>query len=485
MKKLFLFILVLLPFTLKHIEANNLRFINEVNEVSLSSNKKSLIIKGWGFIQDAQNYYNNNTHDYTLILEAKDHQIEVKGSQQSISHTDTMYFVGSRYCSDSEFRKDSLICNNYYENIGFNFEIPLTQLKMEKDYKVFLKINAKQAKLEKITEVYFPNKEVITIKDKHDHYIIDSKLHNVGVKVLNSHILVRDKPHKQGKILQASTECSQDKSLYYKKGSTFKSIYDKTLHNNTTYYRLKGKYSACYSQMNVIEEGNDYDPIWIASTFIEHVGEALTIKTKQLNNAPVLNVGDDIRVYVNDKVDIWKDVSAYDEEDGDLSDSIKIKSNNYKNEIGNYQVTFSVTDSFNTTSTATRNIIVMKKNYPPQIIANDITIFQYSSYNPYDYAKAYDQNNNDITRFIQSTSYINTHQLGKQRQCYMVEDRFRLKAHRCIWVSVIEQKSSFRFLQHKNLFYKENVPSAWKNKLKQLQEELDNDIIYDHISINN
>ena len=127
----------------------------------------------------------------------------------------------------------------------------------------------------------------------------------------------------------------------------------------------------------------------------------------------------------------------------------------------------------------------MKKNYPPQIIANDITIFQYSRYNPYDYAKAYDQNNYDITRFIQSTSHINTHRLGKQRQCYIVEDRFRLKAHRCIWVNVIEQQSAFRFLQHKNMFYKETVPSVWKNKLNQLQEELDNDIIYDRIWINN
>lgn len=481
MTKIILVCIIFLALVPTTINASDLRLVNEINDIRLSDDKKTLIVEGWGFILNAQNYYNDSTHEYSLLLQGNNHNLEVKGRLRNISHTDTMYYVGSRYCNDREFLKDSLVCNNYYNNIGFIFEIPLSQMNMEENYQVSLSVNAKKAKLKKTTSVYFPNKEAITLNTKHQEYIIDSKLHNIGVKVLNDWILVRDKPHKQGKILKGNLKCSTDKSLYYRGGTVFKNVYDKVSVNNTTYYQLKGTVDGCYKSMSVIKEGDDYSPIWIASTFIEHIGEILTIKTREVNHAPQLVVGDDITIYVDDIFDVWEGVSAYDVEDGDLSEDIRIISNTFENKVGTYRIKYAVTDSFNETTVAQRNIIVLKRNHPPQIVAEDITLKRYSNYNPYDYAKAFDQDQNDISHLLVNLSNVDTSLLKKQEQCYEVVDSYNLKTRKCVWVNIIEEDRSFRFIQQKHLFFKENIPIQWKDKLDKLQEELDNEIIYDQL----
>ena len=188
MKKTIIFVMLFL-ITIKPIEAQGFRLVNEINNIHLNKNEEALIVEGWGFIMNAQNYYNNNTHSFTLRLKSNAHELTVRGRQRSISQTDTMCYVGRRYCNDNEWFKDSLICNNHYENVGFSFSIPLNQLKMEEDYKVSLIVKAVDAQVQREIDLYFPNKEVIRLNRGHDHYIIDSKLHDVGAKVLNSWVI--------------------------------------------------------------------------------------------------------------------------------------------------------------------------------------------------------------------------------------------------------------------------------------------------------
>lgn len=481
MKKLYylLTIIIISIISSKTVNADSNRIIGEINYVTLNESSKTLDIEGWGFIHNAQNFLNGNTHRYTIILKADDHTITSTASLKNISHTETMAFIGSRYCRNDEYFVDSKICNNYYENIGFKFSVPLNSFKMDKTYKASIKIEAFNAKSVKTQEVYYPNKNTVVLKDKHYEFTMDSKLNDMKVKVLNSSVLARSKPDKLSIIKSTKLNCGTNKNLLFEANTTFNKIFNKQLINNTTYYELSANENRCVNGRTLIAQGNDIRPVWIASTFIEHLGEALTIKTKTNNTAPTINVSEHPVVLVNTPIDIYKGVTAYDDEDGDLTDKIKVVENNYKNYPGTYTVKFSVTDSFNTTSYAIKNITIIKQNYPPVIIANDITIKQYSAYNPYDYARAIDQDNNDISNRLVSTTKVDTKIAGIQSQCYLVYDKYYLDAFKCIEVTVIAEGRDFRFIQNSRPFYKEDIPIIWQDKILRVYDEIQNNLVYD------
>ncbi len=468
---------------MRSINAAELRIVNEINDIRLGSNNKTLVIEGWGFISNAQHFDNYNTHDYTLHFKSKTHELDAKGISKPISHTDTMFYVGSPYCKEKEFNKNSIDCNHRYDNIGFSFIVPLNKLKMNETYTVSLSIYGISSRQTMTTEVYFPSKETITLQNGHDHYIIDSQLHDVGAKILYDHVLVRQGIGKTGKLLEVKSSCSTDPKPYYKYNTHFKTIFDKKLFNNTTYYQLKGNASGCEQNKTRIVEGNNYSPLWIASNFIEHTGKPLTIITKEINHAPIISVLDHPTLYADEDFDLWKGVSAYDKEDGDLTNKIKILENTYEPKPGSYTIKYSVTDSFNTTAYATKNVTVLRRNYPPVIEAHDITLKQYAPYNPYLYARAYDQDKKDISYLLRNLSDVDTSKLGNQNQCYSVTDSYRLSSEKCVTVTIVENSSNFRFIQKQRVFYKEDVPKIWEEKMEIMMDEIDNEIIYDEISL--
>ena len=485
MKKIILliFITILIAIKCRDISANSFRVINEINDISINKSQKTLEISGWAFIHNAQNYYNSNTHSYTITLKSKNDSITISGNNTNISHTNTMYYIGSPYCRDNQFNVDAKVCNNYYNNIGFKFSIPLSRFKMEEDYVASITVHAKTAKLSRSTEVFFSNNDILKLVDGHDHYLVDSRLYDTGVLVLNTNVFVRQTAGSNGKIIQNNLYCTSNRNTYYKANSKFRRIINKRLINNTTYYQLNGKFDGCHNGLGVVSEGNLISPMWIASNFIEHIGEPLTIKTRQINNPPTITIGTHPKVYVGEKVNIMELVTAYDIEDGNISNKIKVVSNNYEDKAGNYQVKFSVTDSFGSTAYANKNITVLRVNYPPIINAEDKKISQFSKFNPYEEVSSFDQDSTDISNRLNYTGNVNTSEIGTYKICYSVTDKYNLSNSKCISVEVIRAKTKYRLISKNNLFYRENIPKIWENKYHFLEEELDNDIIYKEISI--
>ncbi len=486
MKKLILlaFISFLIFIKVQDLNANGLRLINEINDISINKSQKTLEISGWGFIHNAQNFYNSTTHSYTITLKSKNDTITINGINTNISHTNTMYYIGSGYCRDNQFNLDATVCNNYYNNIGFKFSIPLSRFKMDEDYVASITVHAKTAKISKSTEVYFSNNDILKLSDGHNHYLVETRLYDTGVLVLNSNVFARETAGKNGKIIQNNLYCTTNRNTYFKPDSRFRRIANKRLINNTTYYQVKGKFDGCHKSLAVVAEGNILSSMWIASNFIEHIGEPLTIKTRQINNPPIIKVGVHPIIYVGDKINIMDLVSAYDEEDGNISHKIKVESNNFIDSPGNYQIQFSVTDSFGASSFANKNITVLRHNYPPVIHAEDRKIRQFSQFNPYDGVSAFDQDSSDITSRLKYTGEVDTNEVGQYNICYTVIDKYNLSNSKCVNIEVERANTKYRLISIKKPFYQENIPKIWESKYNFLKEELVNEIIYKELRIN-
>lgn len=450
----------------------------EINNISIDQKNKLLIIDGWGLITNAQHFKNSSTHRYTLNLKASNHAVTSKGTHVNISHTDTMYYTGSRWCRDNEYNKEATVCNHKYDNIGFRFSIPLADLKMDKEYVATLKVEAIQSKISKTISIYYPVKDKLVLKDGKKNYIVDSKLNDMSLKIMFSQVLVRDKAGQTGQIQRTKMSCSQNKLLYYQNRAVFNNIFDKTMLNNTTYYKLSGKEAGCTGNRADLNEGNNIYPIWIASTFVDYLGKPLIVKTNVDNTTPIINVKNHPIIYVDDTINYFDGVSAYDDEDGDISHKLSIYYNDYKNKVGNYSIKFRVIDSQGAEATKTKNVTVLKRNYPPVINAYDIDIKQFSYFDPYLNVSAYDQDMESLTDKLKATTVVDTSIISTQQQCYTVKDKYNLVTNKCINVNVVKADSNFRLIQKQRLFYKEDIPLIWREKLPRLNAEIDNEIAY-------
>ena len=80
------------------------------------------------------------------------------------------------------------------------------------------------------------------------------------------------------------------------------------------------------------------------------------------NNVPVIKVTSSIdTITVGDKFDPLHGVTAYDEEDGDLTKSIKVSGSVDTSKVGEYKLTYTVEDKDGNVSTFTRIIVVKEK----------------------------------------------------------------------------------------------------------------------------
>ena len=87
----------------------------------------------------------------------------------------------------------------------------------------------------------------------------------------------------------------------------------------------------------------------------------ITYTTDYINAKPVINAKDQT-LFINEKFDPLNGVSGTDTEDGNITKNIIITSNNVNtSKIGNYQVTYSLTDSYGNKVTKTIKIDVVKR----------------------------------------------------------------------------------------------------------------------------
>ncbi|WP_288704635.1 immunoglobulin-like domain-containing protein [uncultured Catenibacterium sp.] len=147
----------------------------------------------------------------------------------------------------------------------------------------------------------------------------------------------------------------------------------------------------------------------------------------KINAAPVIHATDKT-IEVGDEFDPRADVTAKDEEDGDITDKIEILKNDVNiNEPGIYDVTYKVTDAQGASYTTTIKVTVNPKaadlNACPVIHATDKTIEVGDEFDPRADVTAKDEEDGDITDKIEILeNEVDTTKPGKYEVTYKVTD---------------------------------------------------------------
>ena len=146
-----------------------------------------------------------------------------------------------------------------------------------------------------------------------------------------------------------------------------------------------------------------------------------------MNAAPMIHATDKT-IEVGDEFDPRADVTAEDEEDGDITDNIEILKNGVNvNEPGIYDVTYKVTDTQGASYTTTIKVTVNPKaadlNACPVIQATDKTLTVGDEFDPLADVTAEDEEDGDITDKIEILeNEVDTTKPGKYEVTYKVTD---------------------------------------------------------------
>ena len=259
--------------------------------------------------------------------------------------------------------------------------------------------------------------------------------------------------------------------LYYKFGSIFSTIYEKRIVESTTYYRLSGALSSCYESRSRVVEGTQLSPLWIASNFVEYTGTPLQVTATLINTPPSLEV-ENVTLTVGDLFEPFKQVSAYDAEEGNLTQKIMLVSSNFVNAVGSYTLVFKVSDKYSVTVSKTMIVTVNEiNNNAPIIDAADRSVLKNSEYDPRSGVSANDIEDGDITEKIEILNSIDVQSVTAQEQCYAVTDSKNARVEKCITITIFDVDSAklkFRFVSKNYLFHNEQIPDTWVGLIDKL-----------------
>ena len=147
-----------------------------------------------------------------------------------------------------------------------------------------------------------------------------------------------------------------------------------------------------------------------------------TDKAVVVNQKPVITANDreiDESTEFNPK----ENVTAYDPEDGDITNKIEVTENTVNSKVpGEYRVTYKITDSSGETTTKTIAIIV-KENKAPIIEATDKELIVGDTFDPKENVTATDPEDGDRTRNIKVVeNTVDTTKAGEYKVVYEVSD---------------------------------------------------------------
>ncbi len=182
-----------------------------------------------------------------------------------------------------------------------------------------------------------------------------------------------------------------------------------------------GTYEVTYKVSD--EEGNE-------------VTKTVTI-TVVADEKPVIEA-DDQEIYLGSEFDPLEGVTATDEEDGDLTSEITYEGEVNPNVIGEYQITYKVSDKNGqeTTKTVTIKVIV---NQEPVINVYDKTIYLNSEFDPLDGVTATDEEDGTLTDIVVIENNVDTSELGEYTVTYSVTDSYGQTVTKTITVTVAER----------------------------------------------
>ena len=177
------------------------------------------------------------------------------------------------------------------------------------------------------------------------------------------------------------------------------------------------------------------------ASYVKTITVTVNPKMEPLNAAPIIKA-EDKTLTVGDTFDPKADVTATDEEDGNLTDKIEV----LKNEVdttkaGKYEVTYKVTDSKGASRTKTITVTVNPKmevlNAIPTIKAEDKTLTVGDTFDPKADVTATDEEDGNLTDKIEVLkNEVDTTKAGKYEVTYKVTDSKGASRTKTITVTV-------------------------------------------------
>ena len=257
------------------------------------------------------------------------------------------------------------------------------------------------------------------------------------------------------------------------------------------YSKISGLYT--YSHVPVLEKKQVGNDLWykvpVSLTTNENVyGYTLSKYSSYIkielsspiveNILPVINA-EDKELYVDEEFDVLKDVTANDNEDGDLTNKITVIENTVNTKVaGTYKVTYKVVDSSKGETSKTIRVTVIENN-APVIIAENRTLYVGDTFNELDNVTASDKEDGDLThKIIVQENTININEQGTYKVIYQVTDSRKKTTTKEIKV-IVKEKIEVEdpvdnenidldeLLEHKldGEFYLENL--KWDNNTKK------------------
>ncbi len=182
----------------------------------------------------------------------------------------------------------------------------------------------------------------------------------------------------------------------------------------------------------------EYEVVYNVVKNNKKTSKKITVKVIK-DNEPVIEANDK-EIYLNSNFDPLEGVKVHDEEDGDLTSKIIYEGNVDTSKIGEYEVTYKVSDKNKqqTTKKITVNVIL---NQLPIIEASDKTINQNDNFNPLEGIKASDKEDGDLTSKITYEGEVDTSKIGEYKIVYSVTDSYNQTVSKTIKVSVVEKQA--------------------------------------------
>ena len=200
--------------------------------------------------------------------------------------------------------------------------------------------------------------------------------------------------------------------------------------NNEVDMTKPGKYEVTYK---VTDSGG--------ASYVKTIKVTVNPKMEPLNAAPIIKA-EDKTLTVGDTFDPLADVTATDEEDGNLTDKIEIKKNDVDTtKPGKYEVTYKVTDSKGASYTKSITVTVNPKMEPinaaPIIKAEDKTLTVGDTFDPKADVTATDEEDGNLTDKIEVLkNEVDTTKPGKYEVTYKVTDSKGASRTKTITVTV-------------------------------------------------
>ena len=204
------------------------------------------------------------------------------------------------------------------------------------------------------------------------------------------------------------------------------------------------------------------------------------LSTPIVDKTPPIIEAVDKTIYEGEEFDPKKDVKAYDNEDGDLTNKIEVTSNNVNNKTpGTYEVTYKVVDSTNEVTTKTVKVTV-KENEAPEINATDKEITEEDKFNELKDVTATDKEDGDLTNKIKVKENTVKNTKGEYKVVYEVTDSKGKTTTKEIKVTVKEKDNN-----NNNQEETDNVDEKLDDIDELLEKQKDGEFYLEELSWNN